>query len=407
MHEIDAKHNMENLPFLPIVKSLLPSDASWHIEEDEPYVFVRPHRLQLQQQGWKIFVSAQFFNASAVIRRASRVCVDLRMPFKFIKSRFSLATEILAKHVLPAEGAKAVVIYPRNPQNCHTVLCTLSRALESSEAPPVLSGRRFSKNAPVYYRYGAHRGIFRDGAVYLRNPETRQLVPDRIQPWYEAPAWIHTDPFQPDLTDDTSEVEEAEIVLQDGRYAIQEAIFVSNSGGVFLAKDSTTHQLYCLKEARPFFAPNPSTGEDSVSRLVQEAATLRECNRHGLAVAPTFIDYFIEEDHAFLVRSFIEGETLFERKARQPFSTGELAQLQHALESILELSGIRHFKDRNLDLSPQNIIYDGETITVIDFETDPADNFGTPGFIPPLGVPCKWRWSIQALLDFCANDPDG
>ena len=405
---------MQNVFFLPIVKAILP--PSWCLEPGDLgdlYAYSVPKSGHIKTQGWKIFVSCHFFNAEMVIRNAAICCAEAEMdtPFKFIQSRLKLATT-LGKSYPRAEGAKAIVIYPQNTDACHKTMLALEAALDGIEAPPVLSGRRF-KNAPVFYRYGSNSDLTdsdltEDKQPYLRHPETKELVLDRICPWYEVPLWI-TDPFQPDLdVDADADAPDTEVVLK-GRYVIKEAIDFSNRGGIYLAADKTTDtdDLCCLKEARTWMVPQPFTGEDAVSRLAREAETLKHTN--PACVAPKFIDYFMEGDHAFLVREFIDGETLGERKSREPFSAIELTSIGHALEKILELKEI--LGNRRLDLSPQNVIFDGSTIKMIDFETDTDSGsglageyvFGTQGFIPPPGV-CPWRWGIQALLDFCTNN---
>lgn len=390
---------MQNVSFLPLVKAVLPS--SWHIEPSGLYTYSLPKSEQIPRQGWKVFVSCHFFNAASVIQSAATLCAEMGLPFKFVGSRLQLATDILGKPFPRAEGAKAVVIFPPDPETCHTALLGLAAALDGIQAPPVLSGRHFA-NAPVYYRYGANSDITEDGQAYVLHPETGEFVPDLIQPWYETPPWIDTDPFQPDLDVDTSST--PDIVLKDGRYAIQEALTFSNSGGIYLVSDTTTRRLCCMKEGRPWMAPHPLTGEDAVVRLGREAETLKQAC--AASVAPEFIDYFVENDHAFLVRAYIEGEALDERKVREPFSASEFVTLAHALEAILELREI--LGDRRLDLSPSNIIFDGSAVKLIDFETVVDSGrageyvFGTRGFIAPRGDGvCPWRWGIQALLDYC------
>lgn len=384
---------MQNILFLPIVKTILP--RSWHIiEASDLYLYSQPFSRQIPpSQGWKIFVSCHFFNTERIIREAARSCVEKDIPFKFVRSRLDLTT-LLGKAYPRAESAKAVVIYPPDTAICRETLKSLAEALNEVEAPPVLSGRRFA-NAPVYYRYGAN------SASYLRHPVTGECVDDPINPWYASTPWVDTDPFQPDLDvidTDADANRTGDIVLKD-RFRIQEAIYFSNSGGLYLAMDIMTDARCCLKEARPWMAPHPFTGEDAVARLYREADTLEQTQ--SVCVVPKFIDRFMEDGHAFLAREYIDGETLAERKARQPFRASEIKTLRHALEAILALKEI--LGEKRLDLSPQNVVFDGAAIKLIDLETDlgpDAYTWGTQGFIPPPGV-CPWQWGIQALLDFC------
>ena len=387
---------MQKVPFSPIVKSVLP--ASWYIEEsDGLYAYSSPKStIQIPSQGWKIFVSCHFFNAESVIQSAAKICVEDVIAFKFVRSRFLLATELLGKSFPREESAKAVVIYPTDTDACHTTLLKLAESLHAVDvdAPPVLSGRCFA-NAPVYYRYGSNSEKTPDGYAYLRDPETGERVRDMIRPWYETPPWIDTDPFQPDLDKDS------ESIIEVGQFTIQEAISFSNSGGIYLAKEKTTESPCLIKEGRRWMAPHPETGEDAMQRLAREAETLRTLNPD--AAAPEYISFFTEDDHAFLVRAYIEGETLVDRIQRGPFGTDELENLANALEiGILRLK--EQLPDTRLDLSPDNVIFDGSTIKVLDFETERSGEYtwGTHGFIPPPGV-CPWRWAITSLLDYSAN----
>ena len=400
---VSGFQDMSNISFLPIVKSVLP--ASWHIEaNDGLYAYSSPKStLQIPDQGWKLYVSCNFFNAQAVIRDTAALCVELGVPFKFVRSRFLLATQILGKSVPLEESGKAVILYPADPEACHTALLGLAQKLNGIEAPPVLSGRRFAAT-PVYYRYGANTKRAPDGYFYLRHPETGERIRDPMRP--EIPPWINTDPFQPDLDLNVNAHSDSESFLEVGQFTIQEAISFSNSGGIYLATD-TTNRYCCIKEGCPWMAPHPETGEDAFARLAREAETLKKANTAN--VSPEFIGFFTDDEHAFLVREYIEGETLADRIQRAPFSTNELTTLANALEvGILELQ--QKIPDTRLDLSPQNVIFDGTTIKVIDFETDTVGSsgeytWGTHGFIPPPGV-CPWRWGIQTLLNYCANPGD-
>lgn len=394
---------MSNVSFLPLIESVLPSDA-WEIKTGDLYTVVQPKAYHLPEQGWKIFCACHYFNATAVIRQASEVCIALGIPFKCVTSRFLLATEILGKQVPLAESGKAVVIYPSDEKTCYRALNALFEALEGFDAPPVLSGRNFANDVPVYYRYGAFSRLDEDGQGKLRNPETDEWCPDFIHPLYTSPPWISQDPFRPDLeVDDANDPRVTEMTLKDGRFEILEALVLENSGGRYIAKDALTGKRCLIKEARPFIAPHPDTGDDAVSRLVREAVTLK--NAQTCTVAPKYIDDFTEETHAFLVRAYIEGETLTD--TQRPFPPDALARLAAALQAILELRKIPELAETCLDLAPQNLIFDGTTIKLIDFETQPDSTgtytFGTPGFIAPPGV-CPWRWGIEAILEFCRSD---
>ena len=385
----NSQSTMRDVSFLPLIESILPS-AAWEIQTGDLYTFVRPKAYRIPEQGgWKVFCACHYFNAEGVIRRASSVCIELCVPFKFVNSQFLLSTEILGKQVPPAESGKAFVVYPGDEKTCHRTLNALSKALEGFDASPVLSARNYASDAPVYYRYASFVG----GRLW--NPETEEYIPDFIRPWYSAPSFIRRDPFRPDLDEDDADTTEKEMTLKDGRYEIREALVFCNSGGRYLANDAETGGPCFVKEARPHIAPHPETGDDAVDRLKREVVTLKQAQ--NCTVAPKYIDDFSEETHLFLVRDYIEGETLAD--TQRPFPPDALARLAEALEDILAL---RKTGVAGLDLAPQNIIFDGTRVKLLDYETstDSTYPFGTKGFIAPPGV-CPWEWAIGKILDYC------
>lgn len=351
----------------------------WARETKGFYTYCLPAGGILPESGWKIFVSCHFGNAAHVIQRAASIFSKCTMPFKYVQSRFDLATNILGKHKPSRRGdsAKAVVGYPKNTEHASRAIKKLADALDGVEAPPVLSGKQFAK-APVFYRW------YEGGLA--------------IQPWYEIPEGM-TDPFQSDSDVDEKGDGDEEFLVNG--YRIQEAVYFSNSGGIYIGTDMK-NRICCIKEGRRWLAPNPHTGADSVDRLEREADLLAELNAHTPFLVPKFVDFFVDY-HAFLVREYCDGATLSEFKTRkESISSRERLILKDALESIMVLKKLLP-ADKLLDLSPENLIFDGETIKIIDLEcVEYGENavFGTKGFLPPNGF-CPWRWAIDELLKFC------
>ncbi|MBN1921852.1 MAG: serine/threonine protein kinase [Anaerolineae bacterium] len=187
-------------------------------------------------------------------------------------------------------------------------------------------------------------------------------------------------------------------VLQQ-RYRLIGLLGQGGMGAVYRAVDTRLNITVALKE----LLPQPGLNGDLLTHLrgqfVQEATVLARLN-HPHLVSVT--DYFEENDKAYLVMKYIEGESLAERIARE----GALpeAQVRLWVAQILDALAYCHAQRvLHRDLKPQNIILQpsGDAV-LVDFGLvklwDPADprtrttirGAGTPEYAPPE------QYSIQS-----------
>ncbi|MFE1417123.1 hypothetical protein ACIGFK_42350 [Streptomyces sp. NPDC085524] len=71
-------------------QALAPVPAGWISHRSGDWLALQPLGLQLPAQGWKIHVSAGLDNAQAVLDEVHAYCVERRIAFTFVPSRYLL-----------------------------------------------------------------------------------------------------------------------------------------------------------------------------------------------------------------------------------------------------------------------------------------------------------------------------
>ena len=195
--------------------------------------------------------------------------------------------------------------------------------------------------------------------------------------------------------------------LQDGKYVIKKQLSSGGFGNTYIIIDKQFEDEFALKE---FFIkgvndrPNDSTSvsisnaanailfESQKEKFKKEARRLRKLNnKHIVRV----YDLFEENDTAYYVMDFINGESLSSRlKATgAPLSEKEALEI---LDQILDaLEEVHNLKIWHLDLKPGNILIDDKgNAVLIDFgaskqisstegyETTTTSMCYTPGYAP-------------------------
>ncbi len=123
----------------------------------------------------------------------------------------------------------------------------------------------------------------------------------------------------------------------------------------------------------------------------------------GLSCVPRLMDYRIGHEHYFLVREYVDGDSLaVEINRRHPFggegsSSGVAEYTQWAVETLDRIDrGITQMHERGVyfgDLHPGNVMFRADgSVCFIDFETASTDpqtrQFqGAPGFVVPPDCP--------------------
>ncbi|HLN64093.1 MAG TPA: class III lanthionine synthetase LanKC, partial [Symbiobacteriaceae bacterium] len=371
------------------VEQVLP--AGWRVMRSGLWHQVQAPAAQVPVQGWKIHLSATYANLEAILQIVLTVCLDHHVPFKFAcdKRMFLL---INRKFWGRGASGKFITIYPKDEAQFRLLLDELYTRLKGFEGPYILSDRRYKDCKVLYYRYGGLKGLMRTNyqgvsEAVLLTPEGQE-IPDAREPQFTVPPWV-ADPFpEEEAADDTE--------LLNGRYAIQNALHFSNSGGVYEALDVTTGEVVVIKEARPH-TNSDEHGNDQIKLMQKEWRLLNRLKETGITPRP--IDLFWEWEHLFLVESFAKGVPA-RRYAAQNSAILKLNATQNDMHEYLrsvEIVGIKVARalqtmhDHGIifgDVSLANIMINPEdlAVTLIDLEgacevgVDEDTCLYTPGF---------------------------
>jgi predicted Ser/Thr protein kinase len=228
----------------------------------------------------------------------------------------------------------------------------------------VPSDLRFRRGSNVYLRYGAFEANETFHAsdqtrkLYLVDPTGRRVedtrMPGRVAPdWAPAPVPTPARPaadgpglFGRDLT-------------------VLSTLNQSAKGGVYLVQRDGRRQV--LKEARVGTCAD-LIGRDARSALLNEWRILRWLSGSGLAPEP--YDFFFAEDNAYLLEEYLPGATLrrhVERlNYRGPLDDAVLSALCARLDELVQR--VRAAGVVLGDLTPNNVMVDGDRFTLIDLE---------------------------------------
>ncbi|MCX4539868.1 class III lanthionine synthetase LanKC [Streptomyces sp. NBC_01565] len=284
--------------------ALAPVPAGWQTHRSGDWLALRPVDVRLPPQGWKIHVSACLDNAESVLERVHRYCVERRIAFKFVPSRYLLHLRN-AKYADRAASGKFLTVYPADEEQCRTIAEELDALLAGEPGPYILSDLRWN-DGPVHLRYGSFtlRHCYDDRGELVPAIEAPdgQLVPDPRGPVFQPPEWVELPDFlAPHLA------RRAAVTLEGLPYTVERALHFSNGGGVYAGRDVRTGEPVVLKEARPF-AGLAADGADAVTRLHRERRALEQLT--GLDCVPSVHGTFTVGDHHFLVMQHLEGKPL-------------------------------------------------------------------------------------------------
>ncbi|WP_026314144.1 class III lanthionine synthetase LanKC [Actinomadura flavalba] len=349
----------------------------------------------LADQGWKIHVSAGLDNAEHILGIVAEYCVDRELPFKFLRSRRVLLARN-SKYAERGGSGKFITIYPPDDRVLEKTLAELGGMLEGQRGPYILSDLRW-ESGPLYVRYGGFRERLcrADGGEMVPAIETPdgRLVPDDREPVFRVPAWVTVPDFlTPALT------ARDQNVFDDFPYTVEKALHFSNGGGLYRATDTRTGTPVLLKEARPL-AGLDRAGEDAVIRLRREADFLERMA--DLDAIPDLVEYRVCWEHHFLVREYVEGETLSHHMVRRNpmlhYGATEQEITDYTAWALAVVDRVERALDglhaRGMifgDLHPGNIIVrEDDSIAFVDFElvadldgaVHPA--LGAPGYQAP------------------------
>ncbi|MFE2164223.1 class III lanthionine synthetase LanKC [Streptomyces sp. NPDC059447] len=285
-------------------QALAPVPEGWTTHRSGDWLALRPLDLQLPSQGWKIHVSAGLDNAEAVLDEVHAYCVERRIAFKFVPSRYLLHLRN-AKYADRAASGKFLTVYPADADDCRRIAEDLDALLAGESGPYILSDLRWN-DGPVHLRYGSftlRHCHDEEGELVpaIEAPDGR-LVPDARGPVFQPPAWVELPDFlRPHLD------KRAAVTFEGVPYTVERALHFSNGGGVYAGRDTRTGEPVVLKEGRPF-AGLAADGADAVTRLHRERRALEQLD--GLDCVPSVRGSFTVGDHHFLALQYLDGKPL-------------------------------------------------------------------------------------------------
>jgi tRNA A-37 threonylcarbamoyl transferase component Bud32 len=309
--------------------------------------------------------------------------------FKLARSQHVLG-ELNDGVISPAAVGKAFTIYP-DQDRVREIGAKLAGMLVGQLGPRVLSDRRVSESAPVYYRYGPFvaspvangRGEL---ASWLHGPGGQEFEAMATLA-YRQPPWA-VDPFTGEAGEPGRDRASS---LVGERYQVVAGIRESARGNVYRAVDLRDRTTVVVKQARALVSED-GNHVDTRLRLRNER---RICQvLAGVPGVPRFIDHFRHRDDEFLVTSDCGTRTLTEDVLRngpyrpEPGNPGDsargLGQLARQLARIVYDVHERGVIVR--DLTPGNIVLQGTLVSLIDFGLAAYEGLhlagGTPGYAP-------------------------
>ncbi|WP_311776795.1 class III lanthionine synthetase LanKC [Trueperella abortisuis] len=368
----------------------------WDTIELPDWITYLPPSPELPNQGWKIHISATLDNAEDTLRKVADYCFAEEVAFKHTPSANALFMKN-SKYADRGGSGKFITVFPTSDVDTHTILKDLEALIGGRSGPYILSDLRW-KQGPLFVRYGGFKtelGPYPDGTLgpCLRNA-SGDLIPDIRKPGAYVPDWIDVPGF----------LEEAVLsrksgVIKNFPYRVMKALHFSNGGGVYKGEHLETGRAVLLKEARPF-AGLDNSRVDAHARLERERNALATLD--GLAGVPRLLEYRKGFENYFLVREFVDGDSLTSLIYKNnPLVFGNPQSLDSYAQWALDICAktetmIRRVHSRGIvfgDLHPNNVLVDenGE-VSLIDFETSSTDteNFvqkmAAPGFGAPDGV---------------------
>jgi serine/threonine-protein kinase len=196
---------------------------------------------------------------------------------------------------------------------------------------------------------------------------------------------------------------EDKIALLDGRYIINSKLASGGQGHVYAAVEQRTGQEVVLKEYLLPVYVDEAARNLALAQFESEVSLLKQLSHPQIV---KLIDYFAEQNRAFLVLNHIKGVTLKEFvKVKGPLPSVAVVKL---LRQMCDILGYLHGRSPAVvhrDFTPDNLLVDADlNVTLIDFtiaQTAHGSNqagAGKVAYMPPE----QYRGEILAQSDIYA-----
>lgn len=341
------------------------------------------------QQGWKIHVSSTVLNACDTLSLVAPLLIERGVQFKAPASLEEIRKVNSGVYYGYSQVGKIITIYPNFPEEAVTIAQLVFEATKHIVAPDVPFEQKFGDKGCVYYRYGSFRQLnleTPDGRQQpaLKDPNGELISDDRYSADY-VPPWT-TDPFVKYV----SPAPDTNTGPLASKYLAFQALTQRGRGGVYQALDVSANPMRnCIIKEGRCAGELTWDGRDGVWRIRNEQLVLESLRLNGVNV-PHIYDSFEEENNAYLVLEFIEGETLHEwlTKRKRRLSIKQCLRIGEQVSQMLARIHGAGWLWRDCKTSNFMMTKAGE-LRPIDFEgacsaTVPDEEpWGTYGFTPP------------------------
>jgi tRNA A-37 threonylcarbamoyl transferase component Bud32 len=292
------------------------------------------------------------------------------------------------------QAGKFCTLYPPTQQCASHILRRLEGDLSGISGPFVLTDRRFGTSGCVSYRYGAFRSRTRVDAEgtevhTMVGPDGQEMEDQRSPEFLMPPGMV--DPFRTEVTGESS----GPVTLHG--YSFESVIQHSNAGGAYRFRSQLDEQVF-IKEARAHNGYTPD-GADAKARLSAEYLALRAIHSREPGLCPRPVEMFHQWEHSYLVMEMVPGDSLYRwmvsNSSLLDTETTDVAVAEYYRRAMALLdqldAQLRRLHELGyvfVDLSPNNVLVEGDRARLIDFEAvQPMDDLrrlmGTPGYQHP------------------------
>lgn len=364
------------------------NSKQWYRYTDRYWSYVINKEIDFPDQGWKIHITADIYDAQSVLYDVSKYLISKNTSFKFVPNESSLL-EKNSKYASREASGKFITIYPRDNDDFFKLLGILKDIVSFySPGPYILNDCQWQKSN-VFFRYGGLKRIERyingEKKLVIKDPEGKYIEDKRV-PYFYLPEFVKEPQF---IKENNYFADDSEFI-KIKNLNITKAIHFSNSGGVYLANKN--NKTFVLKEGRKGAGIDP-TGRDGFERIRIEYSNLKRLKDiEGVVKVGTYFTSWINN---YLTEEYIEGQSLQEFIANSyPFNIDDVQRdkySENCMKIIIQLRDIlTSIHDLGItlgDLSLNNVmITDDFKVKLIDFEaskqitTEFKQNIATPGY---------------------------
>ncbi|WP_307485019.1 class III lanthionine synthetase LanKC N-terminal domain-containing protein [Microbacterium trichothecenolyticum] len=382
--------------------------AGWRVHRDAWWTRCAPADSRLPPSGWKVHVSPDIAHLTAEIERAIEVVSAHRIAFK-VRSSAAVERRSRSKFASRTQVGKTVVAYPRSADELVALCAELDGALRHPGGPTIVGDLRIG-SGPIHVRHGAFEPtwIARDGVIVPGVLDDDGVAPDDRTAAGAPPAALSR------LLAETGRAAAPAISLPLERVTV---LHRTAGGGVYAGLWRGVPAV--VKEGRRD-AGLDAGGTTAAERLRHEARVLTRLS--GSGAGPELVELVETPDGTLLVMEQLPGTTLHRSfAARHPPAFAD--------EHTIDAAGIDYRRwsarirarvgDRlaaahargvaHGDVSPQNVLVDGDEAYLIDYESAALDGVQvaqgivTPGFGSLEATPATDLAAADALETLFVN----